>query len=52
MNSLVIVDTQSRVAAELDENSARDMNLFIEQCYRIAIGSAMLHLLNPPYREK
>ena len=37
MNSLVIVDTQSRVAAELDENSARDMNLFIEQCYRIAI---------------
>ena len=37
MNSLVIVDTQSRVAAELDENSARDMNFFIEQCYRIAI---------------
>lgn len=37
MNSLVIVDTQSRVAAELDENSARDMNLFIGQCYRIAI---------------
>ena len=37
MNSLVIVDTQSRVAASLDENSARDMNFFIEQCYRIAI---------------